>query len=41
MRIGIAEAGVRMPLNVMDGNYKRARDVCPWWNENVTARKTG
>jgi len=41
MRIGIAEAGVRMPLNVMDGNYKRARDVCSWWNDNVTARKIG
>ncbi|HTS39172.1 MAG TPA: VOC family protein [Xanthobacteraceae bacterium] len=41
MRINIAEAGVRLPLNVMDGNYKRARDVCPWWNDNVTARKIG
>jgi len=26
---------------VMDGNYLRARDVCPWWDANVTARKTG
>jgi hypothetical protein len=25
----------------MDGNYLRARDVCPWWNAAVTARKTG
>jgi 2,3-dihydroxybiphenyl 1,2-dioxygenase len=41
MRINIAEAGVRAPLNVMDGNYKRARDVCPWWNDNVAARKIG
>jgi 2,3-dihydroxybiphenyl 1,2-dioxygenase len=41
MRIGIAQAGVRVPLNVMDGNYQRARDVCPWWSENVTARKIG
>jgi hypothetical protein len=32
---------VRFPLNVMDGNYKRARDVCAWWNENVTTRKIG
>jgi 2,3-dihydroxybiphenyl 1,2-dioxygenase len=39
MRVGIAQAGVRVPLNVMDGNYQRARDVCPWWNENVAARK--
>ena len=41
MRIRSAEAGVRAPLNVMDGNYKRARDVCPWWNDNVAARKIG
>ena len=41
MRIGVAEAGGRVPLNVMDGNYLRARDVCPWWNANITARKTG
>jgi hypothetical protein len=26
---------------VMDGNYRRAADVCPWWNANVAARKTG
>jgi len=25
----------------MDGNYARAADVCPWWNANVQARKTG
>jgi 2,3-dihydroxybiphenyl 1,2-dioxygenase len=39
LRIGNAQAGVREPLNVMDGNYLRARDVCPWWSENVSARK--
>jgi hypothetical protein len=37
----VAEAGGREPLNVMDGNYLRAADVCPWWNANVPARKTG
>jgi 2,3-dihydroxybiphenyl 1,2-dioxygenase len=41
LRISVAEAGGRVPLNVMDGNYLRARDVCPWWNANVAARKTG
>jgi 2,3-dihydroxybiphenyl 1,2-dioxygenase len=41
LRIGVAEAGGREPLNVMDGNYLRARDVCPWWNANVVPRKTG
>ncbi|MGH7246469.1 MAG: VOC family protein [Pseudomonadota bacterium] len=39
LRIGVAEAGGRAPLNVMDGNHLRARDVCPWWNANVAARK--
>ena len=28
LRIGVAEAGGRVPLHVMDGNYLRARDVC-------------
>jgi 2,3-dihydroxybiphenyl 1,2-dioxygenase len=41
MRIALAEAGGRVPLNVMDGNYLRARDVCPWWNASTAARKSG
>jgi 2,3-dihydroxybiphenyl 1,2-dioxygenase len=41
MRIALAESGGRVPLNVMDGNYLRARDVCPWWKANSAARKTG
>ena len=41
LRIRTAEAGGREPVNVMDGNYLRAADVCPWWNANVAARKTG
>jgi 2,3-dihydroxybiphenyl 1,2-dioxygenase len=41
MRVKVAEAGGRVPLNVMAGNYKLAADVCPWWTMNVTARKTG
>jgi hypothetical protein len=41
MRIGVAEAGGRVPLHVMEGNYLRARDVCPWWQANVTTRQTG
>jgi hypothetical protein len=41
LRIGVAEAGGRVPVNVMDGNHLRARDVCPWWNAVVAARKTG
>ena len=41
LRIQNAEAGYRLQLNVMDGNYKRARDVCPWWDATAPARKTG
>jgi 2,3-dihydroxybiphenyl 1,2-dioxygenase len=41
MRIALAEAGERAPLNVMDGNYLRARDVCPWWSASTAARKSG
>jgi 2,3-dihydroxybiphenyl 1,2-dioxygenase len=41
LRISVAEAGGRVPLNVMDGNYLRASDVCPWWNANAPSRKTG
>ena len=41
LRAEVAAAGGREPVNVMDGNYLRAADVCPWWNANVPARKTG
>jgi 2,3-dihydroxybiphenyl 1,2-dioxygenase len=41
LRIAIAAAGERVPLNVMDGNYLRARDVCPWWNASTGAGKSG
>lgn len=41
LRVRAAQAGTRMPLNVMDGNYKVAADVCPWWAANVAARKAG
>ena len=42
LRIGNAADGLRIPLNVMDGNYQRARDVCPWWDATAPAtRKTG
>ena len=40
MRIALAEAGGRVPLNVMDGNYLRAGDVCPWWNLSAAARRS-
>jgi 2,3-dihydroxybiphenyl 1,2-dioxygenase len=39
LRIRAAQSGSREPVKVMDGNYARAGDVCPWWNANVQARK--
>jgi 2,3-dihydroxybiphenyl 1,2-dioxygenase len=41
LRMNSAAEGAREPVNVMDGNYLRAADVCPWWSANVQARKTG
>ncbi len=41
LRIRNAENGLRVPLNVMDGNHLRARDVCPWWDAAAAPRKTG
>jgi 2,3-dihydroxybiphenyl 1,2-dioxygenase len=41
LRIRTAAEGSRMPLNVMDGNYKVAADVCPWWNAAIAARRAG
>src|SRR5829696_7609384 len=41
LRHKVAESGGRVPVNVMEGNYTLAQDVCPWWAANVTARKTG
>ena len=38
LRIRAAQSGSREPVNVMDGNYARAADVCPWWNANVQTR---
>jgi len=39
--IAVAAAGGLAPLNAMDGNNRRASDVCLPWNANVAARKTG
>jgi Glyoxalase/Bleomycin resistance protein/Dioxygenase superfamily len=41
LRTRAAQSGSREPVNVMDGNYTRAADVCPWWKANVQARKIG
>ena len=35
-----AEAGLRQPVQVLDGNYNRMPGVCPWWDQ-MKAQKTG
>ncbi|MFL6799628.1 MAG: VOC family protein [Xanthobacteraceae bacterium] len=32
IRIDAAATGLRKPLNVIEGNYKLAPGVCPWWD---------
>ncbi|WP_428484074.1 VOC family protein [Rhodopila sp.] len=32
MRLKAAADGVREPLHVLDGNYRRMEGVCPWWD---------
>jgi 2,3-dihydroxybiphenyl 1,2-dioxygenase len=32
IRIAAAATGLRKPVNVIDGNYKLAPGVCPWWD---------
>ena len=32
---------VSEPLSDVASAYLRARDVCPWWNANTAARKSG
>jgi 2,3-dihydroxybiphenyl 1,2-dioxygenase len=33
MRIRAAAAGLRAPVQVMDGNYRLLSGTCPWWDE--------
>ncbi|HKA46938.1 MAG TPA: biphenyl 2,3-dioxygenase, partial [Methyloceanibacter sp.] len=32
IRVAAADSGLRKPVNVIDGNYKLAPGVCPWWD---------
>lgn len=41
LRLQVAEAGGRVPVQVLAGNHDVAADTCPWWNANVSARKSG
>lgn len=34
LRMEAAEKGYRAPVQVMEGNYKLMRGVCPWWDAN-------
>jgi 2,3-dihydroxybiphenyl 1,2-dioxygenase len=41
MRLKAAADGVRLPVNVMHGNHALAPGVCPWWDEQVRAQRSG
>jgi hypothetical protein len=41
IRMQIAEAGVRIPVQVVEGNHELQPGVCPWWDATVRARKAG
>jgi hypothetical protein len=32
MRLAVAADGHRAPVQVLEGNYRRLRGVCPWWD---------
>jgi 2,3-dihydroxybiphenyl 1,2-dioxygenase len=32
MKLKAAADGLRLPLNVLDGNYNRQEGACPWWD---------
>jgi 2,3-dihydroxybiphenyl 1,2-dioxygenase len=32
MRMGLAQNGVRQPVQVIEGNYEISGGVCPWWD---------
>ncbi len=32
MRLAAARAGMREPVQVVDGNFQRMAGVCPWWD---------
>ena len=40
MRLKLAEAGYRRPVQVMDGNHQVAPGICPWW-DSVKAKAVG
>ena len=34
-RVEAAEAGLRQPVHVIEGNYQLAPGVCPWWDQTA------
>ena len=41
MRTKLAEDGVRVPVQVVEGNYRLMPGACPWWDAAVSERKVG
>jgi 2,3-dihydroxybiphenyl 1,2-dioxygenase len=41
LRLRIAAEGAREPVNVIEGNYRLAFGICPWWDEAIRGRKAG
>jgi 2,3-dihydroxybiphenyl 1,2-dioxygenase len=41
LRLRVAAEGTREPVNVIEGNYRLASGVCPWWDEAIRGRKAG
>jgi len=41
LRLRIAAEGTREPVNVIEGNYRLASGICPWWDEAIRGRKAG
>jgi hypothetical protein len=33
MRLAAGAAGLRAPVQVVDGNYRLMSGTCPWWDE--------
>ncbi len=41
LRMAMAEAGLREPVNVMEGNYRVAPGTCAWWDAAKASNQSG
>src|SRR5258708_3471781 len=41
VRMKVADAGGRVPVQVIQGNHHVAPDASPWWADNIETRKRG